>query len=519
MTQTENGAQAAAREKGQTPKRHCVLNTISHKLTGFVILMSAVLLLLVWLLSVKMLEPIYNYRVKEELSHAAQVYSEILRENQDLVSRDTAGRKIINSKLMDELRENSGMLAGKCFEIADEQGRCLIGSHQIQSGRCMLHPDPLSLFSDHSTPQWDSPQAVDLRAAVRSRGNMDFILPNAHLFPDIDPQTDMRQMVVCRNVDNRYTVIVSTDLERVDQAAGVIKAQMPLIAVGLLIVSIAGAYVFGKWFTRPIRALSGAAREVARGNYTVRVQADADDELGMLAEDFNTMAREVGRTSELQRDLIANVSHDLRTPLTLIKGYAETVRDLSGDDKEKRDAQLNVIADETDRLSALVNSVMELSRYSSGTQKPQRVHFDLAQLCEEVAYRYENICEKNGYTLTTQTDTPCEVNADPDMMSRVVHNLLANAVHHVGSDGFLALRVMPQPDGKVRVEIEDHGAGIAKEDLPYIFDKYYRSRSDFGKVGTGLGLSITKAILISHGYAFGVDSTPGEGSVFWFTAQ
>lgn len=506
-------------EKKRKGKKLGRFNTISHKLTAFVILMSAVLLLLVWLLSVKMLEPMYNYRVKEELSHAAQVYCDILNKHEDLVGYDAAGRKVINSKLMDALRENSALLAGKCFEIADAQGRCLIGSHQIQSGRCLLHPDPLSLFSDHSTPQWDTPETQQLRAVVRSRGDMEFTLPNAQLFPQIDPQTDVRQMVVCRKVEDRYTVIVSTDLERVDQAAGVIKAQMPLIAAGLLIISIAGAYGFGKWFTRPIRALSGAAREVARGNYTVRVQADTDDELGMLAEDFNTMAREVGRTSELQRDLIANVSHDLRTPLTLIKGYAETVRDLTGDDKEKRDAQLNVIADETDRLSALVNSVMELSRYSSGTQKPQRVRFDLAQLCEEVAYRYENICEKNGYTLKTQTDVPCEVNADPEMMSRVVHNLLANAVHHVGSDGQLALRVSPQPGGKVRVEIEDHGAGIAKEDLPYIFDKYYRSRSDFGKVGTGLGLSITKAILISHGYAFGVDSTPGEGSVFWFTAQ
>lgn len=517
MQEEKKPAQNQAKQHGG--KKRGRFNTISHKLMAFMILLSAVLLILVWLLSVKMLEPMYNYRVREELSHAADVYAEILQRNEALVGYDSMGRKAINSSLMDELRENSELLAGKCFEIADENLRCLIGSHQIQSGRCLLHPDPLSLFSDHSTPQWDSTEAVDLRAAVFEQGDMDFILPNAERFPDIDPQADTRQMVVCRNVDNRYTVIVSTDLERVDQAAGVIRAQMPLIAAGLLIISIAGAYVFAKWFTKPIRALSGAAREVARGNYKVQVEAETDDELGMLAEDFNTMAREVGRTSELQRDLIANVSHDLRTPLTLIKGYAETVRDLTGDDKEKRDAQLNVIADETDRLSALVNSVMELSRYSSGSQKPQRVHFDLAQLCEEVAYRYENICEKNGYTLITQTDVPCEVDADPDMMSRVVHNLLGNAVHHVGDDGKIILRVMPQPDGKVRVEIEDHGAGISKEDLPYIFDKYYRSRSDAGKVGTGLGLSITKAILISHGYAFGVDSTLGEGSVFWFTAQ
>ena len=201
------------------------------------------------------------------------------------------------------------------------------------------------------------------------------------------------------------------------------------------------------------------------------------------------------------------------------RGYAETVRDLTGDNKEKRDEQLSVIVDETDRLSGLVNSVMELSKYSSGTEKLNPVQFDLAQLCDEVAYRYQNICEQSGYTLTVDAADPCTVTADPDMMSRVVHNLLANAIHHIGPDGCVALRVKPQPDAAVRVEIEDHGAGIAREDLPYIFDKYYRSRADAGKVGTGLGLSITKAILINHGFPFGVDSEPGKGSIFWFVAH
>ena len=110
------------------------------------------------------------------------------------------------------------------------------------------------------------------------------------------------------------------------------------------------------------------------------------------------------------------------------------------------------------------------------------------------------------------------VKADPDSMSRAIHNLLSNAIHHIGEDGYVALHVKPQADGSTRVEIIDHGAGISKEDLPYIFDKYYRSRADAGKVGTGLGLSITKAILISHGYAFGVDSELGKGSTFWFVA-
>ncbi|EJX03243.1 integral membrane sensor signal transduction histidine kinase [gut metagenome] len=176
--------------------------------------------------------------------------------------------------------------------------------------------------------------------------------------------------------------------------------------------------------------------------------------------------------------------------------------------------------DETDRLSSLVNSVMELSKVSSGTDTPQLIHFDIAQFAEEIAQRYEATCAQNGWKLKLELpDTSCEVLADPDMMERVMHNLLGNAMHHLGEDGIFLLRVIPLNEGGARVEIEDHGEGIDSEDLPHIFDRYYRSRKDSGKTGTGLGLSITKAILQGHGFRFGVSSTPGKGTCFWFEAK
>ena len=278
------------------------------------------------------------------------------------------------------------------------------------------------------------------------------------------------------------------------------------------------AWLFSRWFTRPLTQLSRAAREMAGGNYDVRVEPTrSSEELLQLSEDFNHMASEVKKAAQLQRDLLANVSHDLRTPLTLIKGYAETVRDITGENPDRRTEQLNIIVDETDRLSGLVNSVMELSKVSSGVEKPQMVLFDMAQLCEEVAERYEAVCAQNGYTLKLEADAPCLVGADPAMMERVLHNLLGNAMHHIGEDGVFVLRCIPRAEGGARIEVEDHGEGIAAADLPYIFDRYYRSRSDAGKVGTGLGLSITKAIFQSHGCRFGVNSTPGAGTTFWFT--
>ncbi|MEG1925277.1 MAG: HAMP domain-containing sensor histidine kinase [Ruthenibacterium sp.] len=481
---------------------------IRQKLMLFTVLLSAALVAVVWLLNVQLLAPSYNRKIKKELQSTAQVYADLIRKH-GTIEDSTA----INGITMDFFNainalDNETLLAGKCLDISGANSLNLLHAHFF-SDECQLHPYLKGAFGTVRDSSWNNQYVIGLRTMVLTQGDANFVLEN----------DGKRQMVYCKNVENRYVVIVSTDLARIEQAAAVVGMQMPMIALLVIVLGIAGAFWFSHWFSRPIREISSAARSVAKGDYRVRVQKRSNDEIGILADDFNTMAAEVGRSAEMQRDIIANISHDLRTPLTLIKGYAETVRDLTGDDKEKRNAQLDVIVDETDRLSALVNSVMELSKYSSGSNTITRVHFDLAQLCDEIACRYADTCAKNGLTLETQTDTPCMVSADPEGMMRVVHNLLSNAIHHVGDDKRVTLRCIAQADGNVRVEVQDDGAGIAPEDLPHIFDKYYRSRADAGKVGTGLGLSITKAILVSHGYDFGVDSEAGKGSTFWFVTK
>ncbi|MFR9067200.1 MAG: sensor histidine kinase [Faecalibacterium prausnitzii] len=142
----------------------------------------------------------------------------------------------------------------------------------------------------------------------------------------------------------------------------------------------------------------------------------------------------------------------------------------------------------------------------------------MGQLCDEVSERYDAVCAQNGWQLKLEIrrTKSCLVCADPNMMQRALHNLLGNAMHHIGGDGIFVLRALQGAPRAVRVEIEDHGPGICAEDLPHIFDRYYRSRSDAGKQGTGLGLSITKAIFQQHGFRFGVHSTVGKGTVFWF---
>lgn len=480
---------------------------IRHKLMLFLCLMSVVTLGLVGLLLSQFLQPQYNRYIQNQLSQRLNALVGLVEQNdQDISTRSVMGLELDPDfwfALNDAMSSGALNLHNCCVEISDQT---LSRVYTIENMYpCLLHKVDRTVTGKVETQ--DTDDVLRLRAELFQTGSLSRILLTS---------SGTRQMVVGRLArGGRYAIMVSTSLAQVEEARMVMGRLLPFVAAALMALSVAGAWLFSRWFTRPLSHLSAAARQMAEGNYDVRVPTESGDEIGRLAQDFNHMAGEVARASQLQRDLLANVSHDLRTPLTLIKGYAETVRDLTGDDPAKRTDQLNVIVDETDRLSGLVNSVMELSKVSSGTDRPNPVNFDMAQLCEEVAERYEAVCAQSGYTLVVQAPQPCPVHADPAMMERVLHNLLGNALHHIGQDGAFILRATPCADG-VRVEVEDHGPGIPPEELPYLFDRYYRSRKDAGKPGTGLGLSITKAILQSHGFRFGVQSTLGQGTVFWF---
>ena len=496
--------------------------SLRYRLMLFLCLASAFVLMLVWIFVAQFMQPLYNHYIYKHLLNQVNTVVSIIESSTEPISTRTLpilDAKVSSSfeaSLLSAIQSRKLDASNTCFDLADSTLQHVTGFENLYP--CLLHEASFTTSINGKTSVWNGSVVESLRATVLSQGFVKKELV-------VDKNASTRQMAVGRvakNGDETYSVIFCTSLARIDEAGVVLGQLMPWIFLCLMAFSIVASWLFSRWFTKPLTKLSHATRQLAEGDYSVRVNVPETDEIGLLAADFNHMAGEVSHAAQLQRDLLANVSHDLRTPLTLIKGYAETVRDLTGDDPDKRTAQLDVIVDETDRLSGLVNSVMELSKMSSGTDKPEKVRFDLSQLCEEVAQRYEAVCAQNGYTLTLelpQPETDCTVCADPAMMERVLHNLLGNAMHHIGPDNVFILRVNAPEKGTVRVEVADHGAGIAKEDLPYIFYRYYRSRSDAGKVGTGLGLSITKAILQSHGFRFGVNSTLGEGSCFWFEAK
>ena len=484
--------------------------SIRWQLMFFIGAMTLLTVGLIWGVITYALAPKYNATIRQNLTNKASAITAIFDQtDSEISSRDFGVLQLDDdfwTALGQTFSDKKINMDGYCVDFSDSTLRCLKAYESMFP--CLLHESSGS-FSGEFGYNLNTRQLITFRQELFEEGSLYKIVQIG----------STRQMLVGQlSADGKYGIIVSTGMAQIATAAEVLRSILWPVALILLVLDLLFAMLFSRWFTRPVQQLSSGAKEIAAGNYDIQLPVVHHDEIGQLAEDFNHMAAEVKRSAQLEKDILANVSHDLRTPLTLIKGYAETVRDLTGTDAEKRTEQCNIIVDETDRLSALVNSVMELSKVQSGAEKPNLIDFDMGELCFEVAGRYDALCDQNHWHLELQADEAAPVRADPAMMERVLHNLLGNAFHHIGADGQVMLRVLPQPDG-CRVEIEDHGPGIPPEDLPYIFDRYYRARQDSGKVGTGLGLSITKAILQQHGFAFGVNSAIGQGSTFWFVMR
>ena len=266
----------------------------------------------------------------------------------------------------------------------------------------------------------------------------------------------------------------------------------------------------------PIVKITKSAEKMAAGNYSIKFEGGDYLEIQRLASTLTYAGQQISKVDAMQRDLIANVSHDLRTPLTMLKAYAEMIRDLSGDNPQKRNEHLEIIIEETDRLAQLVNDMLDLSKLEDGNQELNYTEFNIRILLEDIVARYEGISKKSDYHISFEPDGDAIVRCDIIKIQQVIYNLINNAVNYTGEDKQIFIKQKNSADC-VRIEVSDTGEGIAPEKIKLIFDKYYRSENHKREVvGTGLGLSIVKAILKKHEYNFGVYSVVGKGSTFWF---
>lgn len=288
-------------------------------------------------------------------------------------------------------------------------------------------------------------------------------------------------------------------------------------AIAAFAIAFFAAWGFSFRMVQPLRKMAAAARSFGEGDFSVRVDESSQDEIGELAVAFNAMATSLADSECANRSFIANVSHELKTPMTTISGFIDGILDGTiPPDQEKK--YLRIVSSETKRLSRLVRTMLDLSRIDNGELHLRMRRFDLTNTMLNALLSFEQrIEEKNLQILGLENAESLYVDGDPDMIHQVLYNLIENAVKFTPDDGYIALKMEKQP-GKTYMAIRNSGPGIAPDEVEMVFDRFYktdRSRNK-DKTGMGLGLYIVRTIIRQHGGEITASSIPGDYTEFSF---
>lgn len=348
----------------------------------------------------------------------------------------------------------------------------------------------------------------------------DFINSNLSkkVYTLINPRFKNKTIIYGIKLDDSNYAFVSASLEPIDTTITVLKNQFIYVTMLVIILSLIVSYFVSRKISSGVIKINKEAKKLSKGNFDVKFDTNQPIlELSELAETLEYTKDELSKTENLRRELLANVSHDLKTPLTMIKAYAEMVRDVTYKDDTKRTKDLNIIIEETDRLNVLVNDILELSKIQSGTQKLTIEQFDLEKFVKNIIKRYDIMSENKKYKFKVSINKNIIVSADRKRIEQVMYNLINNAINYTGDDKKIIINALVL-ENTVRIEVKDTGKGIDKEELENIWDKYYKIDKTHSReqVGSGVGLSIVKNILINHNCNYGVESIKGNGTTFYF---
>lgn len=290
-------------------------------------------------------------------------------------------------------------------------------------------------------------------------------------------------------------------------------------ALLVLFATMIAAYFITERTTEPLRQMSRAARSFAAGNFESRVKVSGNDEVAELAEAFNQMAESLTNLENMRNTFIANVSHDLRTPMTTIAGFIDGIRD-GVIPKEEHSYYLDIISKEVQRLSRLVSSLLDLSRIQAGDRKFVMKPFDICEMSRLILISFEKQIEEKRLDVEFNCDNErMMVNADHDAIYQIFYNICHNAIKFSKESGLLRISVTEDKEKKIRVSVYNDGQGIPKADLPFVFERFYKTDKSRGldKSGVGLGLFISKTIIAAHNEKIWVNSEEGKNCEFCFT--
>lgn len=452
-------------------------NSLKIEIWKYLALFSLFILAFLWIFQVLFLNTYYEWVKTKEIKQVAYT----LKRN-------------ASSPNLEQTIDNLSYEKSICIEITDAYLNHILGSSIISRG-CLI------------------------KNGYNESYKRDFILSGKkrQTYELTNPRFQNKTLSYAIKLKDDHYAFINTSLDPMDSTANILKNQLIYVTIIVLILSFLSAYFISKHISNPIVKINKTAKCLAEGKYDITFQVEEDiEEINELVSTLNYTKEELSKTEGLRRDLLANVSHDLKTPLTMIKAYAEMTRDLNPK-KIKKDENMDIIVEEVDRLTKLVNDILVLSKMQAEVEKLKKEKFDLTELIENIIKRYDIFVEKEGYQFIFDYDKKVVINADKQKIEQVIYNLINNAINYTGEDKTITI-TLEQINTSILVKVIDTGRGIAPKDIPYIWDKYYKDSKNHKRetVGTGLGLSIVKNILKLHHFEYGVKSTKKKGTTFYF---
>lgn len=496
--------------------------TLAGRLWRWFALFALILMALVWLLQTVLLQGNYRAMVKRKVKKAAA-------EIEAALSRDDYG------DALDALASENALL----IVVTDAQGNLLYSTDEHSSLYSADSQDDKSEnpYSHTSGDANDNPYRQTEEHLSWQIGKQHYLGLPLDYADFLARMNDSPVIEYTSADDTAYVygtsaeiggetrvIYVSATLAAVGATVGILRTQLMWVTAAALALSFLLAWLIARRFARPVKTLSEQAGSLANGQFDGSACRGSSAELDQLADSLEQAARDITEARSYQRDFLANISHDLRTPLTMIRGYAELVRDISWKDDSAREADLNLIISESERLTGLVNDIIDYSKLESGKVELNMEDFDYTAMARRVVCQFAPLREKRreasplgeGYHIIEEIEDGLIVSGDEGQLARVLYNLIDNAVSHAGEGRTVSVRVFSR--GKtVRTEVRDDGAGIPADLLPHVWDRYFKANQQKrNKRGSGLGLAICKEILDAHGCAYGAESEEGKGSMFWF---
>ena len=312
-----------------------------------------------------------------------------------------------------------------------------------------------------------------------------------------------KSLVYGKKLKNDIYVFANSSLEPMDKSINLLKGQFLYVALTVLLLSFIISYYFSRRIADPILKINLSAKKLADKSSEAKFTCETEVfELKELAETLNNAAKELSKTEELRKEFLANVSHDLKTPLTMIEAYAASARDLNYNNKKKRERDLNIIIDEAERLNMLVNDILLLSKMENKTTNLNLEDINIRKEIETILEHFA-IYKNDGYTFEFNEKEDYIITADKKGIERVIYNLINNAINYTGEDKKVKITFEKNQD-ILTINIIDTGKGIEEEDKKLVWNKYFRinKRHRRTTVGTGLGLSIVKEILEEHKFEY-----------------